>query len=169
MTITETPTTWKQAKNTTEADQWKKALEDELLAQIKNNTWEIAERPKDRQVIDSRYVFSTKSDGQNLKKKVRLVAKGCSQRPGEDFHGTFSPVVRSTLIRLMAAVAAEYELVIHQMDIVIAYLNGDLEERVFMEVPECLSEILRKISAGKPVGSSGVNVSDSRVINTTKR
>ena len=169
ITVTENPTTWSQAIKTREANSWKLALEDEMLAQIKNQTWEVTEKPIHRKVIGSRYVFCTKYDGKNEKKKVRLVAKGCAQRPGEDFTETFSPVVRSTSVRILAAVAAEYDLQIHQMDIVTAYLNGELREKVYMEVPECLREIVDKINAGEPVGSDGKAIGDVNIVNTAKR
>lgn len=80
LTVTEDPTTWKQAKQTENAELWKGALEDEVLAQIKNKTWEITKQPENHKVIDSRYVFCTKSDGCNQTRKVPLVARGCSQK-----------------------------------------------------------------------------------------
>lgn len=108
-------------------------------------------RPSDRIVIGNRFVFCTKD---NNKKKARLVAKGCSQRPGEDFYDTYSPVVRSTSIRTVAALSAKMNLEIHQMDVVTAYLNGEITEGVFMEVPEKLYFILQNIMKGNTVGSS---------------
>lgn len=138
LVLTQDPITWQKAAATQKADAWRVAMEDEYLAQIQNNTWEIVQRPQKRKVIGSKFVFSTKEDGITAagKKKIRLVAKGCSQRPGEDFKDTYSPVVQSTSIRLLSAMAAELGLTIHQMDVVSAYLNSELEEDVFMEIPE---------------------------------
>lgn len=82
-------------------------MEDEYLAQIKNKTWNIVSRPTKRKVIGNRFIFTTKDDGSVKRQKVRLVAKGCSQRPGEDFHKTYPPVARSTSIRLLAALSVE--------------------------------------------------------------
>lgn len=87
------------------------------------------------------------------KKKVRLVTKRCSQRPGEDFYETYSPVVKSTSIRTVAAISAELGLEIHQMDVVTAYLNGELEDNVYMEETEQLSDILNKIVETGKIGS----------------
>ena len=153
LTVTHDPVSWREAKETIDADTWKLALEDEYLAQIKHGMWEIVPRPGDRKVIGSQLVFCTKNTGNIEKKKVSLVAKGCSQRPGEDFQETYSPVIRSTSVRLLAALAAEHNLKIHHMDVVMAYLNGELEEEVYMEVPEQLSEVLGQIKSSKPVGT----------------
>lgn len=65
------PMTWKQIEQTSDVERWKRALEDEFLAQIKNDTWEIVSRPPNRKVIGSRFVFSTKTTG----KKYDLLLK----------------------------------------------------------------------------------------------
>ncbi|XP_026468155.1 uncharacterized protein LOC113371992 [Ctenocephalides felis] len=69
------------------------------------------------------------------------------------FCETYSPVARSTSIRLLAALSAEIGLEIHQMDVVTAYLNGELEEKVYMNLPEQLHELLYKIVNKKPLGT----------------
>lgn len=142
---TNTPSCWSEIKHCEDAKAWKEAVEKEIVAQIKNGTWKLVPRPKDRKVIGSRLVLCKKNTNQGEVKKARLVAKGCSQRPGEDFYETYSPVARSTSIRILSALSAELGLDIHQMDVVTAYLNGELEENVFMEVPEMLGETLMKI------------------------
>lgn len=77
-----------------------------------------------------------KKDGSIERYKSRLVAKGCSQRIGIDYTETCSPVVRYSSLRLIFALAVEYNLEIHQMDVAAAYLNGELKEDIFMEQPE---------------------------------
>ncbi|CAG9570876.1 unnamed protein product [Danaus chrysippus] len=158
------PMTWNEIENSDDIKAWQITLEDEILAQLKNKTWEIVPRPKQRKVIGSRLVLSTKSTG----KKVRLVAKGCSQRPGEDFHETSSPVVRTSSIRLIAALSAELGLEIHQMDVVTAYLNGSLEEEVYMEVPDQLSDVLERVLANEKVGSQKRTVTEKNILKTAK-
>jgi len=98
LTTAHDPITWQEAKQSDDVEAWRTALEDEYLAQIRNKTWEIVSRPKNRKVISNRFVFCTKENGLAMKRKVRLVARGCSQRPGEDFHETYSPVASSTSI-----------------------------------------------------------------------
>ncbi|KAL0392270.1 UNVERIFIED_CONTAM: Retrovirus-related Pol polyprotein from transposon TNT 1-94 [Sesamum radiatum] len=77
-----------------------------------------------------------KADGSIDKYKARLVAKGFKQKEGLDFFDTYSPVTRITSIRVLIAVAALYDLEIHQMDVKTAFLNGKLDEEIYMEQPE---------------------------------
>ena len=115
---------------------WKQAIENELLSLEENKTWTIIDRiPEDKKAILSKWVFCMKESEGAEKYKARLVAKGCSQRPGFDFDETFSPVVKITTIRIMLCIANEYQLYVHQMDVKSAYLNGNLEEEVYMKLP----------------------------------
>ena len=81
-----------------------------------------------------------KLDGSIDKYKARLVAKGFKQLEGLEFFDTFSPVTRITSIRLLVAMAAIFDLQIHQMDVKTAFLNGDLNEEIYMDQPECFVE-----------------------------
>lgn len=94
--------------------------------------------PSGRRAIQSKWVFNLKRDknGEVVKYKSRLVAKGCSQRFGVDYTETFSPVVRYSSLRLIFALAVEFDLHLHQMDVTTAYLNGTLQEVVYMVQPE---------------------------------
>ncbi|XP_070045509.1 secreted RxLR effector protein 161-like [Nicotiana tomentosiformis] len=76
-------------------------------------------------------------DGDTINKyKARLVIKGYRQREGLDYFDTYSPVTRITCIRLLVALVAVYDLESHQMDVKMAFLNGDLEEEIYIEQPE---------------------------------
>jgi hypothetical protein len=101
-------------------------------------TWKLVPKPKNTIPIANKWVFVKKRNkaGQLTKYKARLVAKGCAQRPGYDYAETHSPVVRLETIRLLLAIAATRGLKIHQMDVKGAYLNGTLEEQVYMRQPE---------------------------------
>src|ERR1700678_325015 len=74
-------------------------------------------------------------NGKIVKHKARLVAKGFSQIPGIDFVETFAPVMRLETFRLLMALATKLGLIIHVVDVVGAYLNGTLQETIYMEQP----------------------------------
>ena len=80
-----------------------------------------------------------KTDGTVDKYKARLVIKGYRQKEGLDYFDTYSPVTRITSIRMIIAIAALRNLEIHQMDVKTAFLNGDLNEEIYMEQPEGFS------------------------------
>ena len=134
----EEPTTVDEALNSPDKEQWKRALDNEYSAHIKNNTWTLTNLPEGRKAIDCRWVFKVKykADGSVERHKARLVAKGCSQKPGLDYEETFSPVAKYTSIRSLLAIANQLNLEVHQMDVSTAFLNGDLEEEIYMSQPE---------------------------------
>ncbi|UYV66286.1 hypothetical protein LAZ67_4001208 [Cordylochernes scorpioides] len=117
---------------------WKKAMEEEFDSLIENKTWELVDPPKNRNIIGTKWVFKTKcnSDGSVERHKARLVAKGYSQQYGIDYEETFAPVVRQSTIRMFLALAVEYNLILHQMDVQSAYLNGEIKEEIYMTQPE---------------------------------
>jgi hypothetical protein len=83
-------------------------------------------------------VFKKKlrSNGTIDKYKVRLVAKGYAQKEGDDFFDTYSPVARMTAIRVLLSLAASYDLFVHQMDVKTAFLNGELDEKIYIDQPD---------------------------------
>eukprot|EP00795_Rhopilema_esculentum_P007998 gene7998-biopygen1703 len=136
--IIEEPATIQEAFNSEYSAQWKEATESEYQSLIENQTWELVKPPKDRKAIGCKWVFKVKYDknGQVERFKSRLVAKGYSQKYGVDFDETFSPVVRFSSIRALLAFAVQNRMLIHQMDVTTAFLNGDLTEEIYMEQPE---------------------------------
>lgn len=102
---------------------------------MKSKTWVLVDKPKSANVIGCRWVFviKRKPDGSVEKYKASFVARGCSQKYNVDYQETFSPVVRHSTIRTILSLAVEHDLLIHHVDIVAAYLNGDLKDDVFME------------------------------------
>lgn len=132
------PSTVTEALESAEAASWKIAMDDEIKSMINNNTWILEKLPPNRKAIKCKWIFKIKRDanGQISKYKARLVAKGFSQRPGLDFDETFAPVVRYDSIRYLIALAVTNGYTICQMDAVTAFLQGDLNENVYMEQPE---------------------------------
>nr|KYP39031.1 Retrovirus-related Pol polyprotein from transposon TNT 1-94 [Cajanus cajan] len=116
---------------------WVKAMEEEIKMIEKNNTWELVDFPHGKDIIGVKWVYKTKlnPDGTIQKHKARLVAKGYSQQPGVDYNETFAPVARLDTIRALIALAAHKGWNIHQLDVKSAFLNGILEEEIYVEQP----------------------------------
>ncbi|WZY88683.1 hypothetical protein YC2023_045418 [Brassica napus] len=121
-----------------EKDQsWVEAMNEELRMIDKNDTWQLVDRPSDRKIIGVKWVYRTKlnADGSINKHKARLVAKGYSQIYGVDFSETFAPVARLDTIRMMLALAAQNTWKVFHLDVKSAFLNGYLEEEIYVEQP----------------------------------
>lgn len=131
------PHTYEDAMTGPHAEKWKAAMKDEYNSLLENNTWILTELPDDKKPIKSKWVFAVKEDtnGNVIKYKARLVAKGFSQIEGIDYQETFAPVVRYSSIRMLLGIAAHFNLRIAQMDAVTAFLNGKLDEEIYMEQP----------------------------------
>ncbi|RVX22010.1 Retrovirus-related Pol polyprotein from transposon RE1 [Vitis vinifera] len=119
-------------------NEWKKAMVAEYDALQRNNTWSLVPLPAGRQAIGCKWVYKTKenSNGTVQKYKARLVAKGFHQQAGFDFTETFSPVVKPSTIRVVFTIALSRNWAIKQLDVNNAFLNGDLQEEVFMQQPQ---------------------------------
>ncbi|CAI7909184.1 unnamed protein product [Closterium sp. NIES-54] len=115
-----------------------KAMESELKSIEENGTWELVDLPKGRKAITSKWLFKIKFDanGKIERYKSRLVAKGCQQKEKVDYKELFAPVVKPTTLRTLLAGAAIKGWVVKQMDVTTAFLNGVLEEEIFMTQPE---------------------------------
>lgn len=132
----EDPTTVKEALSRKDSLKWKDAIQEELNALKKNNTWTLVKPPKKCNIVDSKWIFRIKDEGGNRSRyKARLVVRGFSQRYGIDYDETFSPVVRHSSLRVLLALATKSRLNVDQMDVKTAFLNGDLHETVFMKQP----------------------------------
>ena len=116
---------------------WKEAMISEYDSILKNDTWELVERPEKKKVIGTKWVWKVKykADGSLEKFKARLVAQGYSQIEGFDVQETFAPTARMTTIRMVIALAASRGWPIYQMDVKSAFLNGHLKEEVYVTQP----------------------------------
>ncbi|CAI7857702.1 unnamed protein product [Closterium sp. NIES-53] len=132
------PATLKEALESSDAEEWKKAMESELKSIEDNGTWELVELPEGRKAIMSKWLFKIKSDadGKIEHYKSRLVAKGYQQKEKVYYKELFAPVVKPTTLRTLLAGAAIKEWVVKQMDVTTAFLNGVLEEEILMAQPE---------------------------------
>lgn len=132
------PNGYNDAMTSPEADKWIMAMREEYASLEENNTWVLKDLPGDKRAIKCKWVFATKEDvdGRIIRYKARLVGKGFTQVEGIDYQETYSPVIRYNSIRMMMAIAAKMDLRIGQMDAITAFLNGELQEEIFMEQPE---------------------------------
>ena len=127
------PLNRKEAMSSPNADKWRAAEKAEYESLMANKTWILVPRPKDRKVLHCMWVYDEKHDGTA---KGRLVIKGYEQVWGLDYHETYSPVARFESIRFLFAHAALEDWEIEAMDVKTAFLNGDLDEEIYMEQPE---------------------------------
>ena len=113
-------------------------MEQEVNALKKNNTWTLVERPTDHPVIGCKWVYKIKRDdsGKIKRFKSRLVARGFNQKFGVNYFETYAPVVRSSTVRLLMALAVEKEYIVQQVDVRNACINSDLSEPIYMSQPK---------------------------------
>jgi hypothetical protein len=118
--------------------EWEDAMTEEYQSIIKNNVWEIVLRTNSKDVVSSKWLFKIKHvvDGSIEKYKERFVAHGFSQKEGIDYEETFAPVARYTSIRTIIALATKMKWKLHRMDVKIVFLNGVIEEEVYIEKPQ---------------------------------
>ena len=124
--------------NSLEGYLWKEAIKSEIDSILQNHTWELVDLPPGSKPLGYKWIFKRKmkTDGTIDKYKARLVIKGYKQKVGLDYFDNYSPVTRITSIRMVLAIAALRNLEIHQMDVKIAFLNGVLDEEIYMEQHE---------------------------------
>jgi len=120
-----------------EEDCWVKAMNSELKSIQDNNTWLYTNLPKGHKAIGLKWVYKVKRDpeGNVVKHKARLVAKRYAQRHGVDYEEVFAPVARLETVRLILALAASGKWEVHHMDVKSAFLNGELQEEVYVKQP----------------------------------
>ncbi|TYK06361.1 gag/pol protein [Cucumis melo var. makuwa] len=124
--------------NDVDKDQWVKAMDLEMESMYFNSVWELVDLPEGVKPIGCKWIYKRKRDsaGKVQTFKARLVAKGYTQREGVDYKETFSPVAMLKSIRILLSIATFYDYEIWQMDVKTAFLNGNLEESIFMSQPE---------------------------------
>ncbi|RVX20257.1 Retrovirus-related Pol polyprotein from transposon TNT 1-94 [Vitis vinifera] len=132
------PESFSQAMSCKESELWYNAMKDEMSSMKCNDVWDLVELPNGAKTIGCKWVFKTKKDslGNIERYKARLVAKGFTQKEGIDYTETFSPVSKKDSLRIILALVAHFDLELQQMDVKTAFLNGELEEEVYMKQPE---------------------------------
>ena len=139
------PESYEEAINSADRIQWEKAMEDEYDSLLENNTWILVsedEIPADRQILSGKWVFRIKKISKDppepleLKYKARWVVKGFQQKQGLDYFETFAAVAKPASYKILLALAAHYGFLAYQMDVKTAFLNGTLQEDIYMRLPK---------------------------------
>ena len=132
------PQTYQEAVGGEESDLWRKSMDEEMRSLLENGTWELVEKPEGVKPVPMKWVYKIKRDalGNVERYKSRLVAKGYLQRQGIDFEEVYAPVSKHTTLRALLAVVAARDLELHQLDVKTAFLNGELEEEIYMQQPQ---------------------------------
>nr|GEW31067.1 retrotransposon protein, putative, unclassified [Tanacetum cinerariifolium] len=117
---------------------WTEAMQEELNEFKRLEVWELVPRPDQVMVITLKWIYKVKLDelGGILKNKSRLVARGYRQEEGIDFEKSFAPVARLEAIQIFLAYAVHKNMVVYQMDVKTAFLNGNLREEVYVSQPK---------------------------------
>ncbi|GJZ87017.1 putative RNA-directed DNA polymerase [Tanacetum coccineum] len=132
----------KYFKQVTQDAHWLEAMQREIKALEKNRTWTLEDLPKGKQAIDSKWVYKIKfkPNDEVERYKACLVAKGFTQKEGVDYHDTFAQVAKLVTVRTLLVVAVKRDWIIHQLDVNNAFLHGDLDEDVYMKIPQGFSK-----------------------------
>ena len=135
------PKTFSQAMSSKESNSWYNVIYEGMNSMISNRVWHLIELPNGVKLVGCKWVFKTKKDslGNIERHKARFVAKGFTEREGIDYTETFSPVSKKNSLQIIMALVAHFDFDLHQMDVKMTFLNGNLEEEVYMKQPEGFS------------------------------
>ena len=126
---------------------WILAMQEELNQFTRNDVWDLVQKPKGVHVIGTKWVFRNKLNekGEVIRNKARLVAQGYSQQEGIDYTETFAPVARLESIHLLVSFADNHNIILYQMDVKSAFLNGYISEEVYVHQPLALRVLKTQI------------------------
>jgi hypothetical protein len=165
-------TSLREAKQSRDWAIWEKTMDVELKALKEMGTWKLVQKPPDVKAIPNKWTFVKKrnKEGEVVRHRARLVVKGCAQRAGFDYLETYSPVVRFDTLRAILALVPIKKLKVQQMDVKGAYLNGHLDEKVYMKQPEGredgtdrVCELIKTMYGLKQAGREWNKLFDSKV------
>ena len=114
---------------------WVNAINEELKSMEQNGVWDLVKLPNNCKQAGCKWIFKTKCNAKcNIEQfKARLVGKGFTKKQGIDYTETFSPISKKDSLTIILALVAHYDLELHQMDMKTAFLNGNLDEEIYIE------------------------------------
>ena len=130
------PKSWKEVLSHNSRERWLQAADEEMDSLISNNTWSLVDPPPNRKVLKGKWVFKYKRgpSGEVVRYKARWVVKGYEQQQGIDYDETFASVVKPMSYKALFAIAAALDLEIEQMDVKTAFLYGNVDGEIFVDV-----------------------------------
>ncbi|GJZ18409.1 retrovirus-related pol polyprotein from transposon TNT 1-94 [Tanacetum coccineum] len=137
------PSRSKGVINSSEKDEWVRAMKEEMSSLKKNHTWELVDQPPGQKLISCKWLYTIKEGIEGIQKpryKARVVARGFTQRAGINYNEVFSPVVRHTSIRVILSLTACEDYELEQLDVKTVFLHGNLEETIYMRQPPGFEE-----------------------------
>ena len=136
--VPQSPVSYKEATTRPDKIKWESAMETEMKSLRENNVLDLVKLPEGKRTVGSKWVYKVKTgaDGSVQRYKARLVTQGFTQQYGTDFDETFCPVIRQESLRLLMALSVKHGLSLHQVDVTTAFLNGTLEDEVYMQQPK---------------------------------
>lgn len=133
------PTSVKAALEAPDSAKRVEALNTEYSKLLRNNTWELVEKPEGAKVLTSKWVFVRKRNAQG-QVGARITVKGCQQKYGLNFWETYAPVVCTAAVRLVLLATLHYGLLCRHVDFVTAFLNGPIDVEIYMKQPEVFDD-----------------------------
>lgn len=132
------PQSYSEAMKSPDSRKWAEAIQLEYNSLMENGTWKVVNLPPGRKALTTKWVLKKKlgPDGDILKYKARMVARGFQQVEGYDYTETYSGVVKAAAYRLLFALVTLSNWTCHQMDVVTAFLNGEVLEEIYIHPPQ---------------------------------
>ena len=141
------PKSFRDAVTGPEKERWIPGIKDEIKSLREKKVWRVMERQRGKNLVSMKWVFRKKvlADG-SIRYKVRLVARGFTQKEGEDFFQTHAPTLSLGSLRMLLALSSRHRMNIHNIDIKTAFLYGNIDADITCKVPEGLFEFDDQIS-----------------------
>ena len=138
ISLEDDPISVSQVKQSSNSEKWIEVTKEEMKSMKDNGVWDLVELPEGIKSIGCKWIFKTKRDskGNIARYKARLVAKGFTQKEDIDYKEIFSPVSSNDSFRIIMTLVAHYDLELHQMDVKTVFLNGNIDETIYMVQPE---------------------------------
>ena len=119
-------------------EKWQRPMQDEMDSSHENYTYNLVKLPKGKRALRNKWVFRLKNgkDSSSPRYKAQIIGKGFQQKKGVDFDEIFAPVIKMTSIWTVLSIVARRNLEIEQLDVKTTFLHGELDEEMYMQLPE---------------------------------